>query len=493
MAPKEKDSRKKGKKNSANNSIINNSTLVEPHLRTAQQWVEMGKESLSLTANALNMDVKGHTTKEMAEALVARHKLLYQQQEQGDDIFHSENEAQALNSTTNGGEDIVADDEEEVDPQGNKVSGDEDDVVPSSGRNKKSVIRSTKKTNIKRKRNTFNTSNLKNELKNFIIQELKQVLPTASIGRNNATARSPSCVSQRIGVGAGSLGRSPDSFIGEDNGGISDASSSHAVRGEGSSLSGGTDSRGRYQSLSLPPLPKRALDRIKQGEYVNFDTLLPPSSLSGSTVSSLPMDDAGEYDISVRSVDGSPRISFSQAKGKGKIKDYNSWSLAWSIYLRCMVQFFPRLIHQLVSYQSYIAQFATQYMFSAIYTFDQLHRLNLANDPGRKWDVIDDFLFNAHLRNATLSLSSRSHTLSVIRCFSCNEIGHLASRCPKRAIRYSSGEPFRNGDQRSGRGYCIRYNRGAQCEGSECQYIHACSSCTRGGHPRIRCTQRPST
>ena len=67
-----------------------------------------------------------------------------------------------------------------------------------------------------------------------------------------------------------------------------------------------------------------------------------------------------------------------------------------------MVQYFPNLVHQLITNQSFIAQLATQYVFASVYAFDQLHRLNLANDPGRRWDVVDDLIFNSHLRGAPL-------------------------------------------------------------------------------------------
>ena len=84
-------------------------------------------------------------------------------------------------------------------------------------------------------------------------------------------------------------------------------------------------------SISLTPIPKQILEKIKGGEYVNFDLLLPPSLSASATssVSSIPMDDAGEYDINIKNIDGNPRISLSQVtQGKTRVKDYPTWSLA---------------------------------------------------------------------------------------------------------------------------------------------------------------------
>ena len=141
-------------------------------------------------------------------------------------------------------------------------------------------------------------------------------------------------------------------------------------------------SRGNH-TVALPPIPKRILDKIKAGEFVNFDLLLPPSlnmSASSSVASSLSMDDVGEYDINVTNTDGTPRISLGQKSfAKSRVKDLSSWCLAWSNYLiRCMVFFFPEITQELVTYQTLIIQFSNQYILPAVYAFDQLHRLHIA-------------------------------------------------------------------------------------------------------------------
>ena len=90
------------------------------------------------------------------------------------------------------------------------------------------------------------------------------------------------------------------------------------------------------QGLRLPPIPRHIVKKIKRYEYVSFDYLLPPSLSGSKSLNTFPMNDMGEYDIRVKDVDGNPTISLSQkTSGRGKVKDFNTWTLAWSHYFRC--------------------------------------------------------------------------------------------------------------------------------------------------------------
>ena len=65
MGPKQQQ--KKGK-------IITDAFSVEPHLRSVEQWCMMGKESLLLISNSLNMNTKGMSVNDMATALYNKYK-----------------------------------------------------------------------------------------------------------------------------------------------------------------------------------------------------------------------------------------------------------------------------------------------------------------------------------------------------------------------------------------------------------------------------------
>lgn len=68
----------------------------------------------------------------------------------------------------------------------------------------------------------------------------------------------------------------------------------------------------------------RVLEIIKKCKYVNFDLLL-PSTLNAPLVTSGWMDDIGEYDLKVKTVDGSPSVFLiRKTTGKSHTKDFKS-------------------------------------------------------------------------------------------------------------------------------------------------------------------------
>ena len=70
MGPKDskKSSSKKGKK-----THFHNTCTTEPHIRSVDDWVALGKESLILIYNSLNMKVKGLTVHDLADSLVNKY------------------------------------------------------------------------------------------------------------------------------------------------------------------------------------------------------------------------------------------------------------------------------------------------------------------------------------------------------------------------------------------------------------------------------------
>ena len=475
MGPKDikKSSSKKGKKTHSHTT-----STTEPHLRSVDDWVDLGKESLILISNSLNMKVKGLTVRDLADALVNKYTKATEVGYRSNDE-HLEDQ---MNKSDREMEERDGDDDDD--------GGDADRSTSSlmSGPLKARRAHSfkTKKQKILRKP-PCDMDDFKNSLVIFLKEqihtEIKNALPPSR------KASSPQPPPSSLFPVAGSLaptvnnGDADVDFVQDTV--CSEAplsgSPSPAVLGPSGSFA------------SLPPVPKRILEKIKAGEYINFDMLLPPvlAASTTSSVSSLPMDDAGEFDINIKNVDGNPRISLSQVTlGKPKVRDYPTWLLAWSNYLRCMVRFFPHLVDHLVTYQTMMAQYATQYNFASVYASDQLHRIHMANDPSKRWDVIDDMILNLHLKNAPTLKKKLWSDHSTNTCFSCKEVGHFEYNCPQKASLRSNGESFRNGDRR-GSMFCRKFNQVGFCPFDGCPFSHSCDICKRN-HPSVRCPLRAS-
>ena len=174
---------------------------------------------------------------------------------------------------------------------------------------------------------------------------------------------------------------------------------------------------------TMPAVPHSVLEKIRRGEFIHLDQLLP---------NNVPSEVSTSYSLSLDSNDtnSTPRISISNSlqNTKNKIFDLFTWLLAWTLFCQVFLIFNPDFAQQLIKYQLFIAQLASSYNFQAWYSYDQAFRLFLANNPGSRWDVCNEDIYNVHLRGA----QGRS------RCFSCGGRDHFSASCPKRRMPTSS-------------------------------------------------------
>ena len=253
-------------------------------------------------------------------------------------------------------------------------------------------------------------------------------------------------------------------------------------------------------TASLPAIPKSALDKIKNNEYVSFDTLLPNYTPIAHDEYGLQFE--GGSDLSVKVVP--------KSQTRPKISDFNSWMVAWSNFMRVYTHFHPLRIHELIQYQSFICDFASQFTFSAWIGYEQMFRYRMALNPGLSWARVDEDLYNRYLRHWPLQTM----------CYVCRNFGHFANACPLRSGRNPGVLPFpapqRSGASNSvnnspsvprassssvsrpdaGRGpraagtrhTCFYFNSNG-CNSERCNFEHVCNVCF-GGHPASRCPQQ---
>ena len=240
------------------------------------------------------------------------------------------------------------------------------------------------------------------------------------------------------------------------------------------------------------------INLIKNGKYINFDTLL-PSSLSHPT---------SGYSIhlsqSSSGVEGDTPFTIQPQSSRRTIKNFPAWLSAWNIFIQAFCFFFPGFAGLLLAYQSQMTIYANRYEFSAWSTYDKLFRQNMANlHPNSPWSEVDRHLFDEVLLCAPV--------LAV--CHTCREPGHYDSACPYRTSSQvgggagstaqprpsSTSQPPFLAPQRAAQppvrgprpntSPCRFFNAGS-CTFRGCRFPHVCTSC-RGSHPVSQCPSRP--
>jgi len=112
------------------------------------------------------------------------------------------------------------------------------------------------------------------------------------------------------------------------------------------------------------------LDKIKRGEFVNFDSLL--NQNSGRNLS-FTIDESSD----------TPRVVCQQKASatRQQVSDYCSWFLAWSLFVTATILYRGHLVEQLLKYQLFVAQMSQQYNFQAWYPYDKAFHTFTANNP----------------------------------------------------------------------------------------------------------------
>ena len=284
-----------------------------------------------------------------------------------------------------------------------------------------------------------------------------------------------------------------------------------------------------------PPLTPQVLTKIRNKEYVDFGAILFPIVPSLSSMASvIEGDEAEEYCLSQGREPGSS-ASFVKRSARTPIPNYATWVLAWNAFYEATFHYYPEMAYELFTYFKHIAEYAHKYVFKYLAAYDKTHRMHIAAQrhlpasvQRSSWMKHDPSLFNSYLRD-------NMHP----SCSNCFNYGHFDKQCPeppnnnKRRQSNSNQQQqlhhaalvapqptnqpilppqppassqFRNATPqsllsnssnlinipRTKGGFCFRYNKGDDCDTTNCKYAHLCRKCfekgrTPGPHPAYQC------
>jgi hypothetical protein len=216
-------------------------------------------------------------------------------------------------------------------------------------------------------------------------------------------------------------------------------------------------------------LPRKTIDRIKAGEYIDFAELPPAKGKAR------PLTAATEGVIVVQAAD--------LLQSRKLIPDLATWTQCFALYATVRIAEQPARLPELMAYMTLIARASRKYKWPAWLVYDQNFRQEAAGNSGMCWAKADPSIYT----QCFTSQAGESW------CGRCHSLDHSSSDCPyNRGRKRPWNGPAEDGGPHESRAVCLKYNRyNGDCQfGKSCRFQHVCSTC-RGPHPAARCSKPP--
>lgn len=213
-------------------------------------------------------------------------------------------------------------------------------------------------------------------------------------------------------------------------------------------------------------LTQLTIDKILRGEYVEFSSLLPPTT-------SVCMDTETSAKRFCITEDEGQLVLSAATSTKQKVDSLATWLEAWSVYCSIILSNSNDRAAELMAFQLRILQAAKRYKWHAVMEYDVLFRQKAARHLAMRWDAVDNDLY------------SRCFTGQAIPfCLACKRPGHHTSSCVSKDGKQQQHE-------KEGRApVCDGYNSG-NCPFRHCRFRHICRTCGAADHGASRCHGKP--
>lgn len=230
-------------------------------------------------------------------------------------------------------------------------------------------------------------------------------------------------------------------------------------------------------------IPAATAQAAAAGEYINLCDFLPqPEGYNAS------IDSEFETCVNTQGV-----VQMKPKSRKRVLDTFYKWLKAWSFYEGLVLQTHPHGYSQFLGYRNRIQDYAAQFMWGAVLTYDLRFRMRLGEQRSLAFDTADPDL-------AIMIFNAAQLKPNIRQCQRCKAIDHVVQECPfpaestleakeKRFSGVASQGPTGKQERwyHAGKEGCNLYQHDRCRLGANCKQAHVCKAC-RGAHPGIKCS-----
>ena len=159
---------------------------------------------------------------------------------------------------------------------------------------------------------------------------------------------------------------------------------------------------GTYVGDGLPPVPKRMVDRIHKGEYIETGDLLP------------------EFWVAPREGEEATAQRLARNRGRRRTQDICVWSQCFAIYVAVMSTKWPQRVPEMMAYMIQIIRASQEYEGLWWFVYDEAYRRQAAATGHVEWSKINPSIF-------TVCFTSKAKKGQ--RCELCLSSSHSSREC----------------------------------------------------------------
>ena len=228
-----------------------------------------------------------------------------------------------------------------------------------------------------------------------------------------------------------------------------------------------------FIGAGLPVLPKRLVDKMVAGEYINFNELIPFCDPGAEEDQSTPTPEHYLF----------PTLGVIRQGHKVEYS-FLQWASCFVTYMAVLSSKGHNITH-MCAYFNVILKASKEYTDDMWRHYDADYRQKAEATHNTDWSTIDAAIFNQ-------CFTGRAK--QVQRCSNCNSTKHDATSCPRKrgkrpmaATEDTLPSPKQSKQKPE---VCYNYNYHRPCHYTPCPYKHQCIKCFPEEHAFLDCPKR---